>query len=302
MSEALYLLGFSPKLTDREHWNVPIKPMREDNCDVGEIEYFDADTLALAELFGIEKLEAGSVFAWFKRIDRSDFVGETGERNLSDVNWLTPRVMAHEEAVGQLSLQSSFYPARFGSLFSTEGSLHSYAVSATNRLNEFFRLIRGKQEWGLKLFGNYAKAAKVQAERSGLIQGGVPLKGANYLKLKQLQRDLSRTDSGVFVQARNAAVASIRTVFVDVKERSITAASKSDANDELLGSIAVLERMEQASNVSAWVEQWNLDSSRNGGIRIELSGPWPAYSFCPCLTLLDDPHINNQTGSEREAA
>ena len=302
MSEALYLLGFSPKLIYREPLIDPIKPVQDECSDPDGLEYFDADTLALAELFGIERLEAGSVFAWFKRIDRSDFVGEAGERNLSDINWLTPRVMAHEEAVGQLSLQSSFYPARFGSLFSSEASLHSYAVSAAHGLNDFFFLIKGKQEWGLKLFGNFAKAAKMRAEQSGLIQDGVPIKGANYLKLKQLQRDLSRIDSGVFVQARNAAVASIQEAFFDVKERSIAASSKSEGNEELLGSIAVLERIENASDVLAWVERWNLDFAQNGGLRIELSGPWPAYSFCPTLISVDQPHTKQETDSEREAA
>ena len=302
MSDALYLLGFSPKLIYRESSIDPINPMREGSRDAEVMEYFDNDTLALAELFGIERLETGSVFAWFTRIDRSDFVGEAGERNLSDINWLTPRVMAHEEAVGQLSSQSSFYPARFGSLFSSEVSLHSYTVAAKHGLHEFFRLIRGKQEWGLKLFGNYAKAAQMQAERRGLIQDGVPLKGVNYLKLKQLQRDLSRTDSGAFVLARNAAIAAIQEVFGNVKERSITASSKSESNEELLGSFAVLEWIENASNVSAWVEQWNLDSSQNDGIRIELSGPWPAYSFCPALLSVDQSNIHQETGTEREVA
>jgi hypothetical protein len=302
MSEALYLLGFSPKLIYREPSKEPPQPLQDGGYDTEVVEYFDADTLALAELFGIERLEAGSVLAWFKRIDRSDFVGEAGERNLSDIDWLTPRVMAHEEAVGQLSLQSSFYPARFGSLFSSEPSLHSYAVTVAQGLNQFFNLIRGKQEWGLKLFGNYAKAAQIQAERSGLIQDGVPLKGASYLKFKQLQRDLSRADTGVFAQARNAAIDSIHEAFDNVKERSLTGAKKPEAHEELLSNIAVLERIENAGDVLAWVEKWNLNSLENSGIRIELSGPWPAYSFCNSFTLFDDPHSNQQTGDERDAA
>jgi hypothetical protein len=267
-----------------------------------EMEYFDPDALALAELFGIERLDAGSVFAWFKRLDRSDFLGEAGERNLADIHWLTPRVMAHEEAVGQLSSQSSFYPARFGSLFSTEAALHSYTVSATPCLHEFFRLIRGKQEWGMKLYGNYAQAAQKQAERNGLLQEGVPLKGTSYLKLKQLQRELSRSDSDVFSQSLKTAMSSIQEAFANVKVRSINVATKADTNDALLSSIAVLDRIENASKVTVWVEQWNLDCSRNGGSRIELSGPWPAYSFCHSLTVLDEPISNSETGSERGAA
>jgi hypothetical protein len=307
MNEALYLLGFSPKLIhgkptmDLEKLSYESYYDDKGIEDKG-IEYFDADTLALAELFGIERLEAGSVLAWYKRIDRSDFVGAAGERNLSDINWLTPRVMAHEEAVAQLSSQSSFYPARFGSLFSSESSLHSYAVSVTQGLDEFFCMIRGKQEWGLKLYGNYAKAAQMQAEQSGLIRDGVPLKGKNYLKLKQLQRELSRADSGIFVQARDAAIDSIKDAFANVKVRSVKASNNVDANEELLSSMAVLERIEDAGLVFAWVEKWNLNSSLTGGIRVELSGPWPAYSFCPALTATYELDSNHRTEYDREVA
>jgi hypothetical protein len=302
MNNALYLLGFSPKLSMRDPAIATIESRETGISDTGEAEYFDPKTLALAELFDIERLDAGLVFAWFKRLDRSEFLGEEGARNLADIDWLTPRVMAHEEAVGLLSSQSSFYPARFGSLFSSDAALQSYSVSATPRLKEFFQLIKGKQEWGLKLYGNYAQAAQMQAERNGLLQEGVPLKGANYLKLKQLQRELSRSDSGVFVQSLKTAMASIQEVFAHTQERSINAATKSDAKEELLSSVAVLEWIESTSQVAFWVEQWNLDSSRNGGLRMELSGPWPAYSFCPSLPAFSDPIADPQVGSERRAA
>jgi hypothetical protein len=302
MNDALYLLGFSPKLSMRDPAIATNVSLEAGISDSEEVEYFDPNTLALAELFDIERLDAGLVSAWFKRLDRSEFLGEVGARNLADIHWLTPRVMAHEEAVGLLCSQSSFYPARFGTLFSSDAALQSYAISATPRLNEFFQLIKGKQEWGLKLYGNYAQAAQMQAERNGLLKEGVPLKGANYLRLKQLQRELSKSNSGVFLQSLNTAMASIQKVFAHTQQRAINAASKTDANEELLSSVAVLERIENASRVAFWVEQWNLDSSKNGGLRMELSGPWPAYSFCPSLPAFSDRISDPQVSSERRAA
>ena len=302
MNDALYLLGFSPRLSMRDPAIATNVSLEAGISDSEEFEYFDPNTLALAELFDIERLDAGLVSAWFKRLDRSEFLGEVGARNLADIHWLTPRVMAHEEAVGLLSSQSSFYPARFGTLFSSDAALQSYATSATPRLNEFFQLIKGKQEWGLKLYGNYALAAQMQAEKNGLLKEGTPLNGANYLKLKQLQRELSQSDTGVFLQSLNTAMESIQKVFAYIQQRTINAASKSDANEELLSSVAVLERIENASRVAFWVEQWNLESAKNGGLRMELSGPWPAYSFCPSLPAFSDPISDPHVGSERRAA
>jgi hypothetical protein len=66
--------------------------------------------------------------------------------------------------------------------------------------------------------------------------------------------------------------------------------------------MAVLERIEDAGLVFAWVEKWNLNSSLTGGIRVELSGPWPAYSFCPALTATYELDSNHRTEYDREVA
>lgn len=275
MSNALYLLGFSPMLYSR------------DAEFAGECEYYDPETLALADLFGIERLQAGPVFAWFKRVDRSEFEGDVGERNLSDINWLTPRVMAHDHAIGQLTNQSTFYPARFGTLFSTDQALLSFTISATSTLLDFFRMVKGKQEWGIKLFGNYAHAANKKAHESGIMKMGTPLKGANYLKLKQMQRDLSQSAGDVFQATLEEAISSIQRAFPTLKQRPIKAASDGDSTEKLISTVAILESIDNADVVTTWVERWNRDSQINVGIRLELSGPWPAYTFCPTLNPFD---------------
>lgn len=290
MSNALYLLGFSPMLVAREC-----------GCS-SEHEFYDPETLSLAELFGIERLEAGPVFAWFKRVDRSDFEGAVGERNLADINWLTPRVMAHEHAIGHLNNQSSFYPARFGTLFSTEQSLYSFTVSATPTLIDFFRMIKGKQEWGLKLYGNYAHAAQRKAQESGIVKQGVPLKGASYLKLKQMKRELSQSGSDAFVTALDMAIASIQQAFSTFKKRPVKGVADGDSSEKLLAAFAILEEFENADAVASWAEQWNRDSAIDSGIRVEITGPWPAYSFCLPLNSVEPLSACAQTVLERGAA
>lgn len=290
MSNALYLLGFSPMLVSRE------------GGFSSEHEFYNPETLSLAELFGIERLEAGPIFAWFTRVDRSEFEGEVGERNLADINWLTPRVMAHEHAIGQLNNQSSFYPARFGTLFSTEQALCAFTVSATSTLIDFFRMIKGKQEWGIKLYGNYAHAAQRKALESGIVQTGTPLKGASYLKLKQMQRELSQSSSDAFSAAIDIAITSIQQAFSMAKKRPVKGGADGDSSEKLLATFAILEEFENADAVASWAEQWNRDSAINSGIRVEVTGPWPAYSFCPPLNPVDNLSASAQTVLERGAA
>lgn len=284
MDDALYLLGFSPKL--RLHNSSPDPGLQGLNHSMGDplAEVIDSNMVALLEQFGIEKLEVGPVWAWFKRIERADFEGPAGEKNLADIHWLTPRVIAHEKVVDQLSLQSSFYPARFGTLFSNEPRLEHFIEQFSNHLLNFFQRVKGKKEWGMKFFGNHAQAAMILAEREGIVQHGVPVGGAKYLKLKQLQRESSKAKSDFFTATLHEAVHSLGSQFSDLIARPIHATNQEAAQGELLSNIAVLVSDDEPNSIVLWAERWNNTKPLSSGIQVELTGPWPAYSFCPSLT------------------
>lgn len=284
MDDALYLLGFSPKL--HLHNSSPDPGLQGLNHSVGDplAEVIDSNMVALLEQFGIEKLEVGPVWAWFKRIERADFEGPAGEKNLADIHWLTPRVIAHEKVVDQLSLQSSFYPARFGTLFSNEPRLIAFVEQFSDRLLSFFQRVTGKKEWGLKFFGNHAQAAMILAEREGIVQQGVPVGGAKYLKLKQLQRESSKAKSDFFTANLHEAIHSLGSQFSDLIARPIHATTQEAAQGELLSNIAVLVSDDEPNSIVLWAERWNNTKPLSSGIQVELTGPWPAYSFCPSLT------------------
>jgi hypothetical protein len=284
MDDALYLLGFSPKL-HLQHAN-PTPGLQGLNLPVEDplAEVVDSNMVALLEQFGIEKLEVGPVWGWFKRIERADFEGPTGEKNLADIHWLTPRVIAHEKVVDQLSLQSPFYPSRFGTLFSNESRLKAFVAQFSDRLLGFFQRVKGKKEWGLKFFGNHAQAAMILAEREGIVQQGVPVGGAKYLKLKQLQRESSKAKSDFFTATLHGAFQSLGLEFSEMIARPIHATNQEATQGELLSNIAVLASNDQSNQIVLWAEHWNNTKPLSSGIQVELTGPWPAYSFCPSLT------------------
>ncbi len=79
-SHACYLLGFSPA-------SEPIK----------------RDEQFLLNQLGVEQLTVGEISVWFTQIERAEFEGPVAEKNLADLQWLTPRVLAHESINSNLS-------------------------------------------------------------------------------------------------------------------------------------------------------------------------------------------------------
>lgn len=285
MDDALYLLGFSPELYSHNPYPAPCLAGRSIALEETREELVDWNIVTLLEHFGVERLEVGPVWAWFKRIERADFEGPVGEKNLADIHWLTPRVIAHEKVVDQLSRQSSFYPARFGTLFSCESRLQAFVSQFSDQLLCFFQRIHGKKEWGIKFFGNHAQAAMIIAEREGIVRQGVAVGGAKYLKLKQLQRETSKLKSDFFITTLREAIQSLGTQFTEMITRPIPSKHQEVTRGELLSNIAVLLSEPESNRIVQWGEHWNRTKSLSSGIQVELTGPWPAYSFCPCLTF-----------------
>lgn len=264
--QALYLLGFSP------------------NLETASEPKMDYVTSAMLQHLGVEYVKVAGVVAWYKRIDRCDFEGEQGERNLSDIQWLTPRVIAHERVVSGLSQQFPFYPSRFGTLFSSNASLSAFASSTQKALVAFFTSIGEKLEWGLKFYGDPFRAAEILAQRDGLLHQGKPQGGASYLKLRQLQREQNASKQSVLVQSFDRALRSLQSQYRDIVLRPIIAAKTESKREEIVGNLAILVSPHESQKLIEWANDWNQTQMSESAMRVETTGPWPAYSFCPSLS------------------
>ena len=283
-TKALYLLGFSPSLS-RES-DTESHP-RSDRLDAK----LDSQTITLLNLLGIKQIETPAVWAWYKEIERTEFEGPEAEKNLANLQWLTPRVLAHETVVDKLSFRWAFYPARFGTLFSSHCKLKKFATSQTETLIHFFAQIRGKSEWGIKFLGDLARAAEIMAARNGLLQDSKPTSGANYLKLRQLQRVSTNATRALLDESYQIAYQSLKQRFSNIVSRSLRSVEGASTQEVLLGSLAILSNESTSNELSDWVIQWNTRQTFDTALRAELTGPWPAYSFCPSLSSLQTEEV-----------
>jgi hypothetical protein len=260
---ACYLLGFSPS-------DVRLNPSE----------------LLLLSQFGIEYCTCGSITTWFKLIERCEFEGPIAERNLADIEWLTPRVLAHESVVSSISQQMPFYPSRFGALFSSLAPLREIAALNTTLLHTFFERIRGKSEWGIKFFGDSARMAELNAQREGILNDGKVTSGVNYLKLRQMQRAQAVAATSVFQALVTLATDSLQMRYRELAQRPIHNTAKTASTEQIQGNFAILVRNDESEYLIAWANEWNAEQFDRSGMRAQISGPWPAYSFCPKLTDL----------------
>ncbi|XZE34422.1 GvpL/GvpF family gas vesicle protein [Pirellulaceae bacterium SH501] len=240
--------------------------------------------------FQVEYLDSPPVRSWYCRISEEDLQSLQQQDNLSNLQWLTPRVLAHEAAVELLHQSGPFYPSRFGVLFESIESLERFAHRHSSTLTRFFVESKDRDEWGVKIFADWSKASdSIVNAKLGEWQS-TDGSGTNYLRLKQKKRELeSQLREWVVLQARGA-LEPLLTAFPIALERSAGGAMEGDAGKECVIHFTFsVHRSDQ----DAWARILSDVLSRDGFVGVEeaesaylllkQTGPWPLYSFCPSL-------------------
>ena len=227
---------------------------------------FSTHKLALPGVSGanpVIALPCGELLAWASRVSRAEFADSLAA-NMQNLEWLANASVRHQAVLDQLGKRGAVLPARFGLVFSTEQALARDVASRRGQLMQQFRKVAEADEWGIKVFRVRPQLAILSDANSG----------ADYMRRKaEVMRSQGRDKPGeVSVEIRNLASA-LKELVRDVAPGG----SVSSAQPGLEWQISVLlprnrrARFDQIIRRSA--KEWE------GVRRIEVTGPWPPYSF-----------------------
>jgi hypothetical protein len=214
-----------------------------------------------------------------------DFCGPEAENRMKDLAWIGPRACRHEEVVEEVMRHSPALPARFGTIFSSRDALERLLDVHYDEILRFLDKAEGKEEWAVKGLLN-----RTQARRS-----------FSTLMLSREEEQLAALSPGKRYLAeqriRSSADRELNTWLKEV--------IKGIGDDLCLHSSEFCERKvlspdseatEMILNWAFWIVQEDADDFRAGvcraneqydrqGLLLQLSGPWPPYSFLPSLDL-----------------
>ncbi|MGP1271727.1 MAG: GvpL/GvpF family gas vesicle protein [Phycisphaerales bacterium] len=237
-----------------------------------------ADALARFEAPGLDPEQSargvvvGPLTAVAVRVPASMFVGSAAEANLADINWLGPRVEAHERLVQRAAAFGPVLPAQFGAVFSCESRLIEALRGRSEAIEAFLDEAECHEELGIKVF--------VRQAASGASDPLSANDGAGYLlrrreALRAAER--RRIDIDRLVEE---AIDRIGACVADAEERRVLEADHGSYSVER--SWALWVPREKRGTLAMVIERLNADHASEG-IGYRLDGPWPAYSFSPRL-------------------
>jgi hypothetical protein len=207
----------------------------------------------------VEPLVCGGLTCWISRVPETEFA-ENLVKNMQDLDWLAAATTRHQQVVSAIAEAADILPARFGIEFLNDKSLRSHIESQKSHLKADLDRIRGKEEWGVKVFGLPIVSLPKKKIRTG----------KEYLQAKSAltHRATDRANPELLNFAK-----ALQVLADDIAEGGKFAAARRDLEFHKTLLLKRTDRKRLESLVRSYSRKWKNKK------RIECTGPWPPFSF-----------------------
>jgi len=207
----------------------------------------------------IEPLVCCGLTCWISRVPETEFA-ENLVKNMQDLDWLAAATTRHQQVVSAIAEAADILPARFGIEFLNDKSLRSHIEGQKSHLKADFDRIRGKEEWGVKVFALPIVSLPKKKIRTG----------KEYLQAKSAltHRATDRANPELLNFAK-----ALQALADDIAEGGKFAAARRDLEFHKTLLLKRTDRKRLESLVRSYSRKWKNKK------RIECTGPWPPFSF-----------------------
>lgn len=217
------------------------------------------------------------------------FCGPSAESRMKNLSWIGPRACRHEEVVEQMMRHSPVLPARFGTIFSSVESLEKLMRMHHDGISQFLDRVNDKEEWAVKGFLDRKRALK--RLRSMTLAGETERLAALSPGMRYFQKKQAVSAAEKMLNRRLKEM--LKEIWDDLKpyasdfcERKVLSRDATGMDMDMILNWAFWVAQEDADDFRAGVDKANEVNDRQG-VLLQLSGPWPPYSFLPSLDMDD---------------
>ena len=237
---------------------------------------------AIEDNSAIELIDHNQLAAVVSKVPLAEYGEEALAVKLTDASWTAVRAMRHEHVVEHFSKRTSVVPLRFGTIYLDQARIESMLTAQEGQLTSILNRLDGREEWGVNVYGdrtvllnNIANVSarlremSEEAKQASAGQSYLMQKKIEALKADEAKAEIARACDRIERELSDASEGAVRLRVLKVETTE---------HGELKAKFAFLvvrAKFEEFRNVAENLAR-KLDEA---GIRIELTGPWPAYNF-----------------------
>ena len=243
----------------------------------------------LAELKGIDEyvypIEDCGLVTVARKVSGGDFSEKNLPKNIQNVVWLETKVREHHRIVHALAGCVTLLPFKFAAVFCSEENVKAMLRRYELPIKERLQQLIGKQEWGLKVWGDYDEVADyVDAssnEMRNMKKELVKSSPGKALLLKKKKDGLLKNavHSFFYEKAQECIHGLIPYSYKNILQGGMTVGSS-----EIGLKAAFLVAGDETESFLHEIEK-KREALKAATIDLECTGPWPPYNFIDIVRL-----------------
>jgi hypothetical protein len=240
---------------------------------------------------GVDYLNFNGLYIVRKLVSEEEFSEENLKRNINNIEWLEEKARDHIEVIQLIMKTCSVVPFRFGTIFQTEENLFRFINTYSSSLVENLELADRKEEWAVKVFCNRIKIADkiddLSPEAAMLekqIMASSP--GRAFLLKKKKNETVEREIDLLYknysqLLFNEISQFSSRAVITNLLPKDFTG-----RDEDMILNAAFLVLTGHVKDFGSTIYQLKQKYAPIG-IEMEVTGPWPPFSFTSIKEIKD---------------
>jgi hypothetical protein len=219
----------------------------------------------------------GPLAAVATQVPLEEFDEAALREHLGDMAWVETTARAHEAILDCVCRQATVIPMRMCTVYRTDGGVREMLRREAQPLLEAIAHLRGKAEWGVKLFTDVACAGGGIADVDA---GAGDSSGAAYMERKRTERERRERALEVAEAAAARIHESLGEAANDGLLLPLQRREASGHQGDMIFNGVYLVADEEAEAFHEQVRRFQVELEPYG-LELVPTGPWPAYNFVP---------------------
>ncbi|MEU7057752.1 GvpL/GvpF family gas vesicle protein [Streptomyces sp. NPDC046197] len=227
-----------------------------------------------AELRGVagapaKLLNHHGLVAVISEVPERDFGEDPLRAHLEDLDWLAATARAHQGVIDALTAVTTPLPLRLATVFRDDSGVRCMIEAGEDHFRRTLERLEGRVEWGVKVY--------VEEEpRESAEPAPKPASGRDYLRQRRQQ---ARAHEDLWQKAEAFATRLHEKLSAFAEDARLHAPQNATLSRipgrNVLNAAYLVPRMSSEE----FVELVDRTKDDAPGLRVELTGPWAAYSF-----------------------
>nr|WP_258080942.1 GvpL/GvpF family gas vesicle protein [Nocardia nova] len=222
----------------------------------------------------VRTVVAGDLSAVVGSVPLDLFGEEPLRRNFEDLDWLETTARAHDAVVSAAVRRGPAVPMRLATVFHDDERVRELLDERRANFTAALELVSGRTEWGVRAYGD--RAALTAAVAEARAEGSTTSPGAAYLARRRAQLSAQETVERDAAERAGQIHARLLRGAAAGRSQTLTDPAVSGRRDWMVLNGTYLVDDDRTEDFAATVSALDAEFP---GIRLELTGPWPPYSF-----------------------